>query len=157
MTRMKSSKVKLNLPGASQSSTSTPGMSDMRAPTRNASLLHVGTVWMGLRSMWLVRIYLSGIRMQRKRKGSAPLSSNIVKPKKDVSMSQVIFELSTGAHRRLPYVRYTTTNWPYYDALFIDEKRLIGILASSSLRIYKRRHTHTDKEYDTSCEKRLTR
>jgi len=24
-------------------------------------------------------------------------------------------------------------------------------------RIYKRRHTHTDEEYDTSCEKRLTR
>jgi len=62
--------------------------------------------------------------------------SSIVKPKKDVSMSQVIFELSTGAHGRLPYVRYTTTNWPYYHPLFIDEKRLIGILASSSFHFH---------------------
>jgi len=53
--------------------------------------------------------------------------SNILGFKKRVSLSQVISEHSTGVHGRLPYVRYTCTGWPSYDAVFIDKERLIGI------------------------------
>jgi hypothetical protein len=61
--------------------------------------------------------------------------SNIMEPQKDsdASMSQVISEhYSTGTHGRLPYVKYTTKRWPRYDGVFIDEERVIGILAGFS-------------------------
>jgi len=46
---------------------------------------------------------------------------------------QVISEYySTGAYGRLPYVKYTTKRWPRYDGVFIDEERVIGILAGFS-------------------------
>lgn len=32
---------------------------------------------------------------------------------------------------RLPYIRYSSSNWPNYEAVMIDEERLIGIQASS--------------------------
>lgn len=32
---------------------------------------------------------------------------------------------------RLPYIRYSSSSWPDYDAVMIDEERLIGIQASS--------------------------
>jgi len=49
-----------------------------------------------------------------------------------------------------------------------DVQRVIGVLddgirtvsdrvATNSERMYKRRHTHTDEEYGTSCEKQHTR
>lgn len=49
-----------------------------------------------------------------------------------------------GKHGGVPYIRYTSTRWPFYDAVFIEEERLIGIQVSSLLLI-------TWAETDLNC------
>ena len=39
----------------------------------------------------------------------------------------------------------------------IRRRRTVQIVQPTGTRMYKRRHTHTDEEYDTSDEKRHTR
>lgn len=54
--------------------------------------------------------------------------SDAVAPPKTIYLSQIL----EGNQGRLPYIRYTCTRWPYYEMVFMDEERLIGMHASPS-------------------------